>query len=267
MNDKARSKIVGLVVLLTFLVGCSSSTPVPTATVLPTQTLPPPTPTTIPRASASIAEVERTASAFEALARLEGEAWHSADSQAFRAVFSAEAVFTDRTFGDHAAGIEAIEALAANTALLVPTWKARSIEQYISLAGGFEVVNIWDLELGGHKFTEADPLVELDWLQTRDNSITAMTLLYGLDSLKKSFSADRERLDQAGSLLSAYQSAWSSGDAQAVAALYSSDSVREDSLLGEKQPGREAIAHNTRLHMTSLASRRSGTSGGWSLCD
>jgi ketosteroid isomerase-like protein len=175
------------------------------------------------------------------LINAEGEVWSSGDDQAFRAVFTEDAIFTDKTFGDLAVGIDAIEALSAGVGMGMPSWTGQLIDRYIGLDGGITVNNIWNLELGGHKFTQDDPLVEVDWLQTRDNHISSMTCLHSLDTLKKSFSADQQRLDQASSLLSFYQSAWSSGDQQAVSELYSSDAVREDSLFGEMQPGQEAI--------------------------
>ena len=229
-----RKILITTITILFFLTAC--------------QVIPKSIQTPVPREFLSISDVESTTSAFEALARAEGEAWHSPDNRAFRAVFSEDAIFTDRTFGDHAVGIEAIEALSASMALgLAPSWKAQGTDRYIGLEGGLEVVNIWDLELGGYKFSEADPQVELDWLQTRGNSITAMTVLYSLDSMKKSYGAPRERLDQANSLLSSYQSAWSSGDPRAVAGLYASEAVREDSIFGEKQQGGEAIGSFAKL--------------------
>jgi ketosteroid isomerase-like protein len=191
--------------------------------------------------------VESIASALEVLINAEGQVWFSGDDQAFRAVFTEDAIFTDKTFGDLAVGIDAIEAFSANLAMGIPTWKGQLIDRYIGLEGGITVNNIWNLELGGHKFTQDDPLVEVDWLQTRDNHITSMTCLYSLDTLKNSFSADQQRLDQANSLLSSFQSAWSSGDQQVVSELHSSDSVREDSLFGEMQPGREAIGSFAKL--------------------
>jgi len=235
-----RKILITTITILFFLVGCQLAPalnlpPNPSATPLP------PTPTTIPRAPVSLTEVESTASAFEALTRAEGEAWNSGDDQALRAVFTEDAIFTDKTFGDLAVGIDAIVGVFNNMNMLVLNWKGQVTDRYIALEGGITVNNIWNLELGGYKFTQNDPLVEVDWLQTRDNHISSMIVLHSLDTLKNSFSADQQRHNQASSLLSSYQSAWSYGDQQAVSELYSSDAVREDSLFGEMQPGREAI--------------------------
>ena len=234
-------KILGTtIIILVFLAACQPA-PALTVTPIPSATPPPPTPTILPRAPVSLTEVESTASTFEALIIAEGEVWSSGDDQAFRAVFTEDAIFTDKTFGDLAVGIDAIEAFSANLAMGIPSWTGQATDRYIGLEGGITVNNIWNLELGGHKFTQDDPLVEVDWLQTRDNHISSMILLHSLDTLKNSFSADQQRLDRANSLLSSYQSAWSSGDQQAVRELYSSNAVREDSLFGEMQSGREAI--------------------------
>jgi hypothetical protein len=92
----------------------------------------------------------------------EGEVWSSGDDQAFRAVFTEDAIFTDKTFGDLAVGIDAIEAFSANLAMGMPSWTGQATDRYIGLEGGITVNNIWNLELGGHKFTQDDPLVEVD---------------------------------------------------------------------------------------------------------
>jgi ketosteroid isomerase-like protein len=62
-----------------------------------------------------------------------------------------------------------------------------------------------------------------------------------LEATEKLKLGTKKRFDEARSLLSSYQSAWSSGDSIRVAELYSNDAVRTDTLFHEKQEGQEAI--------------------------
>jgi hypothetical protein len=100
---------------------------------------------------------------------------------------------------------------------------------------------LWDITLRGYEFTQDDPLVEIDLLETRGDRISYWTLLYGLDTLEK-VGWTGERLDEARSLLSSYSSAWSSGDPRIVGDLYAHDAVREDTIFGQRAEGRRAIS-------------------------
>jgi hypothetical protein len=73
------------------------------------------------------------------------------------------------------------------------------------------------------------------WLTLRDGKISYWWLFYD----QEVFHAGELDFDQ--KMLQDYAAAWSSGDAQAVTSLYSTDAVRKDNLFGEKQQDSAAI--------------------------
>ncbi len=200
-----------------------------------------PTPSPTPRPPLSLSELERTSSAFESLASAEVKAWNTRDNQLIRTIFTEDAVMRDRTYSDFVTGPDEIIRLIVSVASFGSKWEAQLKDSYIAKDEGITVSDLWNLGLGGYAFTQADPMVEVDRLKISDNHITNWTLFYGLDSIEKTHRATSERLEEARALLSTYQMAWSSGDPQVVGALYSSDTVREDTLFGERQEGQAAI--------------------------
>lgn len=199
-----------------------------------------------PREPVLLPDVERAASAFDALARAGWDAWTLDDAKAVKSAFSEDAVFHDATFGDHAVGIDEVKHLILNVSMLFPSWEAQITDRYIGLEEGLAVSGSWNLNLGGHAFTQADPLVSVDWLQIRDGHITYWRAFYGLNSLEDAGQATEQRIDQAISLLSSYASAWSSEDPQVVSRLYSESVVREDTLFGERLEGRAVVSSFAR---------------------
>lgn len=169
------------------------------------------------------------------------ESWNSRDSQMVKDIFSDGAEATDRSFGDHAVGPDQIAGLIAIVSSFGPNWEARQTDQYIGLDNGLVVNDMWNLKFGSIAFTEERPMVEVDWLQTRDERIANWTILYSLDTLEELAVPTSQRLDQARSLLSSYLAAWSSGDSRAVAQLYTINAVREDMVFMERQEGQKAI--------------------------
>jgi ketosteroid isomerase-like protein len=235
-NKRSLSRMFGTLLAIALLTGCSGTIPGPTAIPMP------PTPTTIPRATLSSAEVTGNASAFEALARAQVDAWNKRDNQALRLLYHNDAVMFDRTFGDHGVGIDAIVAILNNMTVVVPQWQATASDWFIGKDGGLAIDPLWDLAIGGHAFTQKDLMIDVDWMQIQNGLVSLWTVLYGLDALQKINMISPEGLSQANTLLTAYQDVWSGGDPQAVGNLYASDAVREDSLFGESQQGRDAIS-------------------------
>jgi len=170
------------------------------------------------------------------------EAWHANDVQAGSNIFTTDAEAFDRSFGDHAVGPDQIMGLISIVSSFGPDWAALQTDQYIGLDNGLVVDEMWNLKFGSIQFTQDHPMIEVDWLQTRDDRISRWTILYALDNLEELAIPTSQRLDQARSLLSSYQAAWSSGDAQAVEQLYAVDAVREDMIFMERQEGQKAIA-------------------------
>jgi len=170
------------------------------------------------------------------------ETWNTKDAQAVKDLFTEDAEAYDRSFGDHVVGPDQITGLIAIVSAFGPNWEARQTDRYIGLENGLVVDEMWNLKFGSIQFTQDHPMMEIDWLQTRDDHISNWTIFYGLDTLEELAVPSSQRLDQARSLLSSYQTAWSTGQTQAVAQLYSNDAVREDMVFMERQEGQKAIA-------------------------
>ncbi len=199
-------------------------------------------PNTPSRVPASLTKLQASAVTFDKIAGGMLEAWHANDVQAVSNIFSTDAEAYDRSFGDHAVGLDQITGLIAIVASFGPDWAAFQTDQYIGLENGLAVDELWNLKFGDIQFTQDHPMMEVDWLQTQNDRISNWTILYGLDTLEELNMPTSQRLEQARSLLSSYQAAWSSGDATAVGQLYTSDAVREDMLFMERQEGQKAIA-------------------------
>jgi len=194
-----------------------------------------------PRKPAPAAEVERTAAAFEAVTSAMVEAWNSGDVEVVRAIYTDDIVHHDETSYAHIVGIEEFADMASTAMALFPSVQIRVAESFIGSEDSLAVYEYWNVTLG-YVFTQDDPLVDVDLLETRGDRISYWTVFYGLDTLEKAAGlATPERLDEARSLLSSYGSAWSSGKPQMVGDLYARDAVREDTIFGERAEGREAI--------------------------
>lgn len=198
--------------------------------------------TVAPREPAPAAEVERAAVAFEAVTSVMVEAWASGDVEAVRELYTDEIIHHDETFGAHIVGIDHVVAMASGFMRDFARMQSQVADWFIGSEDSLDVWEFWNIRLVGHEFTQDNPLVEVDLLETRGDRISYWTLFYGLDTLEKvAGRATTERLDEARSLLSSYSSAWSSGKPQMVVGLYARDAVREDTIFQERQEGREAI--------------------------
>jgi ketosteroid isomerase-like protein len=197
-------------------------------------------PATAPREPAPAAEVERTAAAFEDVTSAMVEAWDSGDVDAVRELYTDDIVHHDTSFGAHIVGIDAVARMASNVTAEYAGMQSRIADRLVGSNDSLDVWEVGNITLGSYEFTQDDPLVEVDLLETRGDRISYWTLLYSLDTLEK-VGRSGERLDKARSLLSSYGSAWSSGDPRIVGDLYAPDAVREDTIFGERAEGRRAI--------------------------
>ena len=203
-------------------------------------------PAVAPREPASIAEVERIARTFERVAAAHVDAWFPGDTdggaEAVRALYTEDIVHQDQTFDAHIAGIDELAELASNFVLFFPSAETEVAGQFIGTEDSLVSYEIWDFRLEGHGFTRDDPLVEVDLLETREGLISHWRLFYGLDSIESFRASDMRATDEARALLASYASSWSSKEPSKIAGLYASDAVREDTIFGERQEGRGAIA-------------------------
>lgn len=229
---------------ITILAGCAKPVEVATQTPPPTYTQMPPTPTLepsptaiSPREPVSAAEVERIASAFEIITNLQVEAWNAYDFDAMRTLYTDDIEFIDASFGDNIVGINKFIDMARAMSVNFPSMRRQVINHFVGLEDSVATYDYW----GFYGFTPEDPMLWVFRLRTSGDRISNWTLLEGLTASEKLKLGDKIRFDEAKSLLSSYQSAWSSGDPMKVAELYSNDAVRTDTLFQEKQEGQEAL--------------------------
>jgi ketosteroid isomerase-like protein len=194
---------------------------------------------TAPRQPVKLASLQTAATNFDHMASGLHEASISGDKQAVNNLFTEDAEAHDRTFGDDAVGPQQIAGLIS--VVSSSSTKTQLMDQYIGLENGLTVDHMWNFTLGATNYTQDQPMIEVDWLQIRDNRIAYWSLYYALDIIEGIGMATSTRLDQARTVLSSYQAAWSSGDTQAVAELYASDAVREDMVFMERQEGQKSI--------------------------
>lgn len=219
MINRQTQQIVCLFFSIIVITGCAKSSQLPA------------------RELASAVEVKRIASAFDTITTANAEAWDAYDFNAMKALYTDDIVFTEATFGDHIVGIDEVLAMARGMSVSFADMRRKITNHYIGLEDSLCVYDYWNW-FGS---TEENPFLYVFQLKTRNNLISNWTLFEGLESAEKSGFASKQRLDEARSLLSDYQSAWSSGDSTKVAGVYTSDAMRTDTLFREKQEGQDAI--------------------------
>jgi hypothetical protein len=187
----------------------------------PTVTSTPPPTTPAPRAPLSASDVKALAAEFEKTVNRQDKAWSSHDLEALRQLYTDDIVNYDGYA--RFVGIEEEIAMAKGMWALYPQMGSRQGDSYIGREDGVSMSQIWNW--GG--LTPEKPGVEYDLLRTRAGRISYWRLWYSPDTLA---AIDTDMVDR--KLLASYGAAWSSGSPQAVAALYASNAVREDTLFG-----------------------------------
>ena len=211
------------------------------------------TPTGMPAPVVSEAEIEELEDAATAFGDRHFGAWP--DVEAFVADFSEDVHFFDPTWGDQITGRDTVSGLlrqwakvtdytieydgmyiSTNSAAYEESWPGLqppvSLPPDPPLANGMEV----------YRFRDGDAVAEEMWYEVSDNA------LYGIAC----FAVDAcPAVDET---VERYLAAWTSHDADEVAALYSDDAVFTDALLGIEAEGSDAIG--------GLAHHRFGSADG-----
>jgi ketosteroid isomerase-like protein len=238
--------------LIAILVGCSKpvdiATP-PTPPTPPTDTLLPPTPTLepsptaiSPREPASAAEVERIASAFDAVNAAQDKAWMERDFDAARSFYTDDVVFTEVSMGDHFSGLDRLIDMQRNFfAYIGPNFTWRITDSFISKNDSLATTDNWGFSMGNNQYTKEDPFLFVGRFQTRANRISSWTIYEGAEYKDSGGIVDKGQFGEANLLFSSYGTAWSSGDPSTVNDLYDDNAIREDTIFGEQQEGSTAI--------------------------
>jgi ketosteroid isomerase-like protein len=159
-------------------------------------------------------------------------AWDTRDPERIREVYTDDIVHFDN--GPGLAGIDKVISMSEMMFRAFPEWPMAPGDTYISADKCAGEWVVWDIM----SFTQDEPGVEFDVLETRDDKISYWRLLY--DQAFYEHWWDSEQIDVA--FLNAYAEAWSSGDPDQVAQRYARNGVIEDTLLGVMAKGRNRIA-------------------------
>ena len=126
---------------------------------------------------------------------------------------------------------------AKTFSLTYPDYRARLSNAYLSRHEGVFVADSWNWEPlpTGESWTEDHPLTEFHWLTFDEGKISNWQVMYGQEFR----SAAGLSLDL--KILQDYASAWSSGNPENVAQLYTPDAIRHEPLLWGDQSGSPAI--------------------------
>lgn len=167
-------------------------------------------------------------------------AWTDHDPDAIRSYWDDETVHEDTGF---LVEISAPDLYAMPDGFFdaYPDFQWEVDQVFVASDVALAVTRGWDIELRGLNFVEDDPLWEFDRIEVDPHGrLGRWTLFYGLTTYR-AWSALDSRLDDAESLVRAYAEAWGSGDSASVAALYTADARRVDSLFGVELEGVDAI--------------------------
>jgi hypothetical protein len=109
---------------------------------------------------------------------------------------------------------------------------------FVDTTGGVDSYDVWGLG----DATEANPVHEIDVLETEDGLLTSMHTVYDVKSLAHITGRGVADLAEMQALIQGYADAWSSGEPSSVAELYAETASRADALWGQSAEGRQAIS-------------------------
>lgn len=253
MRSTVRS-LVALALAGSLAAACgAAATPVPT--VAPTATpAPAPVPTATPAAQATLgvpptaAAVTADAAAFDAVAAHFADAWSAGDPETMRGLYTEDVHLSSGSMEWD--GIEAMVDLAGGQLEGATGFRVAIVDTYLGSGGGLVVDEA--------TYSAGDPLIdpELHVFTTRGERIATWELL--IDPTR---THDYRFTEVDVALLGGYATAWSSGDPEAVAALYAASATREDDLFVDNAVGRATIAEAA----TRLFGRSGSPAARWEL--
>jgi ketosteroid isomerase-like protein len=202
-------------------------------------------------AEAYFAPIDAEEEAFSDL-RSSGDTGQEAIREFVEAVYSSDIVFHDVAFGDYREGHDNVVAMYRT---FLVSFGDAVVDDRPTLVGNptaLQLIPFWDMKLGfsGPTFTEDAPLIEVDLVEIDDDRIGSLLLFYDLASMRSIY-GDLPEFE--GTLQERYATAWESGSAETIAALYADGAVRHDGLAGLDATGIEAITAEADRWVTALS--------------
>jgi nuclear transport factor 2 (NTF2) superfamily protein len=185
------------------------------------------------RSPLSAQEVETLSAEYERVSNAHIQAWNSHDPNQMRQLYTDDIHYYEEGNTSKYVTVDQVVGLNGGVLSDYPDIEGRQAGIFISRENGFDMWEMWNYP--STEFTKDNPTVGYDWLTIREGKISTWWLFWGPE-----FFAYND-LNFTTIPLQNYATAWSSGDPQAVASLYTPETVRKDTLFKENQEGSSAI--------------------------
>ncbi len=238
-----RCTLACIILLLLGTASCQSApAPAPTATSVPPTVTPAPTATAVPRPPISAADVQAIAAPFDKVSKAYTEAWNSHDTKNMAPVLTDDVLYYEA--GNEPMETSAISLIGTNWIVLhdSPDLQDRQAGLFVNRDSAFAIWEMWNYAKDVLPSSPEDPIRGYNWYTLRDGKIASMWLFWEPEFMianTKSEAGGGARFYE--EVLQGYEQAWSSGDPQAVVALYAPDAARHDALFGDDQTGPSSI--------------------------
>jgi hypothetical protein len=193
---------------------------------------------TTPRPPLSADEVKTIAAEFERVSKAHLDAWNKHDTNLMRQLYTDDIMFYETGNISEYHSIDNVLDLNGGIIAGSPDIEVSQVDTFIGREDGFDIWEMWNYweEFG---FKKDNPATVYDWITLREGEISEWWQLYDSEV----FTATEKAFQQVfqPKYIQAYETAWTSGDPEAVASLYDSKVVRKDTLFGEDQQGSSAI--------------------------
>jgi len=159
------------------------------------------------------------------------DAWDSRDPENLRLIYTDDIVHFDGK--PLYVGINRVVGMAKGMYEFFPDWQMEAGETYIS---GDECLGTW-VNWGVFGFTQANPGLEFDLLETRDGRISFWRAFYDQNFLE----AIPNGTHVEGDFLTRFANSWTAADLDKLLKIYSQDVHIEDTLFGISDTGQQAM--------------------------
>jgi uncharacterized protein (TIGR02246 family) len=175
-------------------------------------------------------EMTKLVTEFKSILDEQADAYNSHDLDRIRETYTQDVTFYD--VGEMYYGVGEITNTAAWIFDNFPQFTSKLVDIIVSKQDVLVQWEFWNFNISSQ-----NPVVNYSWLKSKDDKISYERTFYTPELYRDT--GFFGTIDTA--LLDEYVDAWSSGDAQAVANLYNTEAVRQDTLFGEDLQGREAV--------------------------
>ena len=233
--------VAGATLMVGLMASCGGDAAVPAGSSTPpaavTGTLSA-APGAVPSRDPVSSDAVRAARAVESLLERHTAAWDTTKSaDAVLALWAQDVRFTDLLAGWRDEPRATLEQMVRES-VGNPGLGSSTHSYFVDTTGGVDSYDVWGLG----DATQANPVHEVDVLETVDGLLTSMHTVYDVESLAHITGRPVADFAATQALIQGYADAWSSGEPSSVAELYAEAASRTDALWGESAEGRQVIS-------------------------